>query len=179
MNRKTWINVHLFTAAFLTPFLILVAVSGGLYLLGYKGEVVRSPVALPNGASLDVSSDRLEKDVREVLEAVDTTYSFEYVKLSGSQMFTRPTSSAHYQFDMTTGELTATFNEPSLQKRLIELHKGHGPLAFKTFQKGAALGLIVVVISGFWLGITSPALSKYTWMVAGSGLLLSVALVFL
>ena len=39
MDRKLLITLHLYLSAFFAPAVILVAVSGGLYLLGVKGNV--------------------------------------------------------------------------------------------------------------------------------------------
>jgi len=34
MNRKLLVTVHLYLASFFTPAVLLVAISGGLYLIG-------------------------------------------------------------------------------------------------------------------------------------------------
>ena len=39
MNRKLIITIHLALAAFFTPILLIVGISGGLYLIGEKGEM--------------------------------------------------------------------------------------------------------------------------------------------
>jgi hypothetical protein len=68
--------------------------------------------------------------------------------------------------------LVVSFNEPSIQSKLIELHKGHGPEIFKTFQKVIAVGLMFVVLSGFWLGVSALGLRRNTLIVTGSGALI-------
>ena len=45
-----------------------------------------------------------------------------------------------------------------VQKRLIELRKGHGPMVFRTLQKLVAAGLVVVVGTGFFLGLSATGL---------------------
>ncbi|MFT7125066.1 MAG: putative iron-regulated membrane protein, partial [Candidatus Azotimanducaceae bacterium] len=65
--RRLLINVHLYLAAFLAPMLLLVAVSGGLYLLNIKGEVTREAVVMPAGSNLDTEAPTLEADVRALL----------------------------------------------------------------------------------------------------------------
>ena len=54
-------------------------------------------------------------------------FEFEYVKQKGSQLITRPTTRAFYTLDISGDEAVVHYNEPSLQKRMIELHMGHGP----------------------------------------------------
>jgi hypothetical protein len=52
---------------------------------------------------------------------------------------------------------------------MMELHMGHGPLAFKNFQKFFALGLIFIILSGLWLGLSSSRLRRRTLAAAGTG----------
>jgi hypothetical protein len=61
---------------------------------------------------------------------------------------------------------------------MIELHKGHGPGAFKTFQKIFALGLIFIMLSGLWLGISAARLRKSTLLTAAAGTVAFVILLF-
>jgi hypothetical protein len=68
--------------------------------------------------------------------------------------------------------LVVSYNEPSIQSKLIELHKGHGPGIFKTFQKVIAVGLLFVVLSGFWLGVSALGLRRTTLIATGSGAVL-------
>ncbi len=38
--RSLWVKVHLYVAAFFLPMLLVMATSGGLYLLGVTGSIV-------------------------------------------------------------------------------------------------------------------------------------------
>ncbi len=169
--------MHLYTAAVLAPVFLLVAVSGGLYLLGYKGDVAQTPIDIDPSLRLDPKSPTLKADLSSALKAAGIDFEFEYVKVAGSNLFTRPTSEPHYQFSLGKGGVSASYNEPSLQKRLIELHKGHGPGAFKTFQKLTAAGLLFVVLSGFWLGISSKGLRTPTAIATLVGAILITVLI--
>ena len=92
MTRKTLIQLHLIAAAFFTPVLLLIACSGGLYLLGYKGNVHSTPVSIPQGISIDINSTDLDATVRKLLQRLNQPSDFEYVKQKGATLFTRPTS---------------------------------------------------------------------------------------
>jgi len=61
------IELHLLFAGFMAPVFILLAASGGLYLIGNKGEFKAAPIELPAQASLDFNSPTLEADVRSFL----------------------------------------------------------------------------------------------------------------
>ena len=87
---------------------------------------------------------------------------------------TRPTSRTSYQFRYQNGTLTATRATPNLQRSLMELHKGHGPSLFTTYQKLVALALILVVLSGVWMGLASKVLRKKTGLVSLAGLVVFI-----
>ena len=167
--RSLWVKIHLYVAAFFMPMLFLMATSGGLYLVGIKGNVEQESIKLVAPATLKGDSDTLEQDIRNLLTANGIEHDFEYLKLSGNTVFTRPTSRLHYEFNL--GEITSlSRNKPDLQKSLVELHKGHGPLLFKDFQKAMAVGVLIVLLSGLWLGLSSPALRMVTTLITISGL---------
>ena len=179
MDRKLLITLHLYLAAFLAPAVLLVAISGGLYLAGVKGNVEETSIYRGSAVTLDPEASTLEADVaRALAEAGVQEYSFEYVKVSGHTLTTRPTSKHHYILKLHADAVEVIAARPSLQSRLIELHKGHGPTLFKTYQKAFAIGLALILLSGLWLGITAKRLRRPTLVTAGIGTLLFALLIF-
>jgi hypothetical protein len=175
MNRSLLITLHMYLAAFFAVFVLLVSISGGLYLLGVKGSMSRDTVYSGTGAeglsALLEDGDALRGAVVELLaEAGVDDYRFEYVKVKGNTLYTRPTSRTHYVIELGD-EISVTRSRPSLQAALMELHMGHGPGAFKTFQKFFALGLIFIIMSGLWLGLSAERLRLRTLTAAGIGVL--------
>ena len=177
-SRSFWTSFHLCVAAFLAPVVLLMAISGGLYLLGIKGNVTEIPVPLAPGASLDLAAPDLKAAVRQLLADAGIEYRFEYLKREDGTLTTRPTSRVHYVVHVGQDGIQLTRNEPDLQKRLIELHKGHGPTAFKTLQKVMAAGLLAIISTGFWLGLSDSWLRLRTAAISGAGLLLFIVLAF-
>ena len=177
--RKTLVTLHLVFAGLLTPAFLLLAVTGGNYLLGNKGSVETTMLELKSGASLNFDSETLDAEVRELLDASNIDHKFEYIKNRGSSLELRPTSKPFIRIQQSGGELIATMNKPSLQAGFMELHKGHGPKLFKTYQKIVALGLIGVVLGGFLVGILAPAYRRRTLIATGLGTVLFFALVTL
>ena len=92
---------------------------------------------------------------------------------------TRPTSRTNYVLNVTDTGVQATQVEPDLQKRLIELHKGHGPGAFKQLQRITAVGLLFAVLAGLWLGLSAAEQWRQTVIATGAGLLVGLGLAFL
>jgi hypothetical protein len=177
--RSLWVKVHLYVAAFFLPMLLAMATSGGLYLLGVKGSVDSMPVSLSVTETLSVDSDSLDSDVHELLNANGIGHDFEYIKVSGNKLITRPTSANYYELTIAENEVQTTLNRPDLIKSLVELHKGHGPLLFKDLQKLMALGLLIVLLSGFWLGASSAGLRVPTLLTTLAGLLVFLGLGFI
>ena len=176
-GRSLWTTLHFCVAAFLAPVVVLMAVSGGLYLLGIKGKVTEIPVPLEPQVTLDSGLSGLEAAVRQLLADAGVEHRFEYLKREDGTLITRPTSRVHYAVHVGQDGVRLTRNEPNLQKRLIEL-QGHGPTAFKTLQKVTAAGLVVVVSTGFWLGLSAGGLRMRMAAISAAGLLLFLVLAF-
>lgn len=178
MDRKLLIKIHMYLAAFFTPAVLLVAISGGLYLLGVKGAVEQKSIYSSSDIKIDGKSSTLKADVAALLgEAGVKDYDFAYVKVKGSKLYTRPTSAEHFVITTTASGVDVTLAKPDLQSRMIELHKGHGPTAFKTFQKVFAVGLIFMMLSGLWLGLSTTRLRRSTLLTTVAGTVVFALLV--
>ncbi len=179
MNRKTLIQIHLIAAAFFTPALVIIAISGGLYLLGIKGSVSYTEIPVPANVTFNAQANDLEAEMQTLLSQLNIEHTFEYVKVSGNTFITRPTTRTFYEIKAKEGALTVAKASPSVQKRLIELHKGHGPLLFKDFQKFMAAALLLILLTGTWLGLSATGLRTTTSISISAGLVIFVVLGFL
>jgi hypothetical protein len=178
MNRRLFITIHLYLSSFFAAAILLVAISGGLYLVGVKGEMAETTVASLPKAGRGPLEALSKAEVHGLLaDAGVEGFTFEYVRQSGKRAYTRPTSREHYVIDATGPGVNIVRREPDLQARMIELHKGHGPTAFKTFQKVFAVGMVFIILSGLWLGLTAPRLVRNTTISFGAGLALFLVLV--
>ena len=172
MARALLIKLHLYCSAFFAAAIVLVAVSGGLYLIGIKGTIEQTPVGtLATGQQLLLEPS--EAKVQAALASLGVSdFEFEYVKQKGSQLITRPTTRPFYTLDISGEDAVVRYNEPSLQKRMIELHMGHGPTAYKTYQQVFAAGMLFIILTGLWLGLSSARLRFSTAMISGTGVIL-------
>jgi len=175
--RRLLVTLHLIFAGFLTPAFLLLALTGGNYLLGNKGSFDKTPITLSADSQLDFTSASLEADVRALLKTQNIDHNFEYIRNRGTVIQLRPTSRKYIEFSQSDDGLKASWVQPSLQAGLMELHKGHGPTLFKTYQKVVALGLIGVVLGGFFVGLLSPVYRRRTIVATGLGTLVFIALV--
>lgn len=174
--RLLLIKLHLWMASFLCAILLMIAVSGGLYLFGFKGTTEATPVSAPEGSLLDAKSENLAAEVRALMISVNSDYDFEYIRQSANSLVTRPTSRTYYEIKIDAQALEITRHDPDWIKTIVELHKGHGPLLYKRFQQFTAAGLIFVLLTGLWLGLSSKGLRQQTLLAMGLGILVFVIL---
>ena len=161
--RQILITLHLLFAGFMTPAFLLLALSGGLYLIGNKGQTTAQVINLPVSATLDFKSKTLDADVRALLADAGITHQFEYVKTRGNdKIHLRPTSRRYIEINQTKDGLKAAFMTPNFQGKMIELHKGHGPKLFKLYQKFVALALLFVVFGGVLVGLLARPYRRKT-----------------
>jgi hypothetical protein len=168
--RRIMVSIHLYAAALLAPAFLLVAISGGLYMADVKGETKETPITLPQGTKFDTKSSAFEADVRSFLKAQNVDVKFEYIRVRDKNFTTRPTSRAHVAFEEKDGVLSAKYVEPSLLNAMMEIHKGHGPSAYRILAMIAGLALFFVVLGGLTIGLLSPFYRRATILssIAGS-----------
>ena len=176
--RRLLVSIHLYLASFLAPAFMLVAVSGGLYLLGNEGEISKTPIELPAGTTLDFESDDLDSQVRSLLEAQGINVSFESMRARNGSAISFPITRTHVSFQQKPGGLTAELRKPNLQFTMMELHKGHGPRLFRLYQVLVALVLFLVVLGGFAVGVISKAYRKQTLIATATGSAIFILLGF-
>ncbi|WP_128891063.1 hypothetical protein [Erythrobacter sp. HKB08] len=178
-TRNFLVLCHLWLAGLLAPLFILVATTGGAYLLGQKGEVVETPIDVPAGTVLDPESATVEADIRAIAEANGLDIDFETLRTRPGSITTRPTTRDYVSFSQgDDGTWTGTYNQPNFVYRMIELHKGHGPATFRIYQILAALSLLLVVIGGLVVGFMAPGYRKKTGYSLAGGTAVFVLLAF-
>jgi len=171
MNRALVLKVHLILSAVFIPLLLLVPLSGSLYLLGIKGDSEKTEVLT---FAADVPSAEAEKVLffRRFFEEQKIDFDFEYIKETPAELIFRPTSRDHYTAKRKDGRWTLVQVRPSLLAKLMELHKGHGPQRLKYVEAVFGIALILVLSSGLWLALSVAKYRRLTLASALSGALL-------
>lgn len=176
MPRKLLINIHLYLAAFFTPFIIIVSVSGGLDAAGIGMDTKETLVHTLENTQLDLQSENLMEEVKAALAMAEINHRFEQVRARGDSATTRPSSRVHYTLKNHNGALEITERNPSIVRVFMELHKGHGPKLFKIFEIAFGLALFFIAMSGLWLGLANRGLRKKTLVITGVGLVVFLTL---
>jgi hypothetical protein len=171
MSRKLLVTIHLALAAFFSPILIVVGISGGLYLIGEKGQIDKQEIYRGDLSGYDFSNKDRENQIRQFIQLKGIEHEFEYAKGGTRFAMTRPTSKPYLFFQLDKEELVVSKRTPNFIASIIELHKGHGPTMFKTFQKFMAVGLLIILLSGLILGLTSKLYRFKTLAISGFGLI--------
>jgi len=176
VSRRLLISLHLYLSAFFAGVVVVMALSGGLYLLGVKGDVEATMLGdFPGGRAL-LEDPSVDAVTAMLTRAGVEGFDFDYVRASGKRLYTRPTSRTYYLLEVRGDRVAVTRNQPDLQKVMIELHKGHGPTVYKTFEKLFAAGMLFIILTGVWLGLSAPRLRRPTLIAVGSGLLVFLGL---
>ena len=168
--RKYLILAHLWIAGLMAPAFALHAISGGLYLMNIKGAATTERISLPEGSALDFESATLEADVRELLKTANLKPDFEYIRNRGTVIQLRPTSKTYLEFKQTPQGLSASRVKPDTVRSMMELHKGHGPQIFKSYQKFVAVLLLLVVLGGILVGLMAKAYRRQTVVAVVAGI---------
>ncbi|PHR20446.1 MAG: hypothetical protein COA41_04580 [Sphingopyxis sp.] len=168
-TRNLLILVHLFLASFLAPSFLMVGVTGALDLAGVEPSIEDVDIILPPDTRLDPESPTLQQDIEAILAARDIHLDIESVRSRDGRMTTRPTSRTFARINQTPDGLQASLHKPGLQYALMELHKGHGPAIFKTYQIIAGIVLFLVIIGGLIVGFMARPYRRKTLGALGLG----------
>jgi hypothetical protein len=106
-----------------------------------------------------------------------TDFDFDCVITRGDTLYTRPTSRTYYGLKVDGDSVTVSRHKPNFQKRMQELHFGHGPSIYREFRKVFAVGMVFIILSGLWLGLSSSRLRRNTMISALSGAIVFFALI--
>lgn len=177
MKRENLFNIHFYLSSFFTPFLLLMAITGTFYLFGEKGSI--SKTLIQETITFNKETSKKEQ-ISQLLKKVDKDYRFEYIKDRGSSIQTRPTTREYFNFvEQSEGFFSLYKINPSFLKRIIEVHKGHGPGSLKILQKILGICLIVIIISGFLMSMRIQKRAKPFLISMGLGTLVLSLLFFL
>lgn len=174
--RKLMTYVHLSLASLFMPLLLLMPFTGAMYILGFQGEQTKAEAFRIPAVAIPTDEAEQESFFREIFKANSVDYSFSYIRGGKNEFTFRPTSRVHFVATVLDSaekpEIVFTKVEPNLMKRLIEVHKGHGPVAMRWFEVAFGLALILTTLSGLWLAWTVKPYRKATLISFGVGALI-------
>lgn len=157
------IQIHLVIAALFLPLLLMMPVTGSLYILGFKGDQTKvEAFRIQEVPPKDENAQ--EEFFRAKFKEQNLDYDFEYIRGNGKEFTFRPVTNVHYVAAIEGESLVFSQVNPTLLKRMIELHKGHGPTLMRWFEVAFGVALVLVTLSGMWLALTVPVYRKLTFV---------------
>lgn len=184
MKRATITKLHLLLAAFLFPVALMFLITGGLYTWGIKGSYVTDKVAVRLDAPLVKTEGELIALVTAQLKqrSIDLPSGEAKIKPGGTSWQFEWTGSARdVVLEPTANPRIATLKikETTWYRNLVQLHKAKGGQLFKVYAAALAIGLFVILASGFVLAWQAPALRRMANISVASGAVLFVLVVLL
>ena len=160
---------HLYIAAFLFPFIFLMALSGGLELLGVEGKTNKKLLLSINANSLDFNSPTLKQDITALFRKHGIDANIDHLKRRKNAVYTRPRYYRYYSIKVRQNRIKIYQYTPDLIKRFMTLHKGNGPTLYIIYQKIMVFGLLLILLAGLWLGLGSALTRNNTIIVFVAG----------
>lgn len=158
MSRIHIVKIHTFLATLFLPFALLLPLTGVSYLLGFKGDVVKTEAFKLVTQLPEDESEQIQMFRNTLLQH---DFTFEKMVFKDGEYIFRPTSRPYYSAKVTQeNEVTFFKNEPSLMKRLLEVHKGHGPARLRYLEIAFGIALLIISFSGLWLALSLKAYCK-------------------
>lgn len=184
IQRKTLVTIHLLVAAFLLPVAVMFFITGGLYTVGITGgyhtESIKLAVDEPLSPDLDVLLPLVKQEL--TARGAATPSGTPKIKKAGTS----------FRFEWTGSNLDVTLEptpDPAIAKlkikdtdwyrQFVQLHKAKGGELFKVYAVGLAIGLLVLLLSGYLMAWQIPRYRKQTVVATGLGVVTFVVFVFL
>lgn len=167
-------KLHLYIAAFMVPFIFLMSLSGGLQIIGIKGDTGKELIFTTSHNSLNFRSPTIQKDVETLLENIGVDTDVDHLTIKKNVIYTRPSYKTYYALKLSGNSIKVYKNTPDFIRKLMILHKGNGSGLYNFYQKILVVGLLAILSIGLWLGLASSTTRNKTILtiVAGTGLYL-------
>jgi len=167
--RVTLRRLHLYIAAFIVPFIVVMSISGGLDLLGVQGKTKKEFITSISRDDLDIKSNTLKQDVVAIFKKNGINFNFDSLRRKRNKFYTRPNYGTHYSLKLKRTKIRIYRHTPDLIRRLMSLHKGNGPDFYQFYQKLLVVGLLVILLIGLWLGLVNLNTRRNTVLVFIAG----------
>ncbi len=176
-NRTNLIKAHLFLATFIFPAVLMFLVTGGLYTWGIKGSYNTQEYSLALAEPLSKELPGLKALVEQELQQRSLAFPTGAAKIKSagdSFAFEWTGSKRDVVLEPTSNELIASLvvKETTWYRNLVQLHKAKGGQLFKIYAAFLAVGLFLVLLTGFITALQTPKYRRLAIYSSLAGLLL-------
>ncbi len=165
LPRKTLMNLHLILGSFLLPIMFMFAITGSLYTFKVTGQYETKTEVVPVNDPLEPHLESMTAFAEKLLQErglLKPTGGTGIKKAGTSWQFEWTGSRMDLIIDPTDNplEVKATFKHTTWHRLFVQLHKAKGGFAFKVLAACLGVGLISLLISGWFLGQASAEMRK-------------------
>ncbi len=130
--NKFWTKLHIFLSMFFLPLAVIYFLTGSLYLLGHRGDLIRENIKIMLDEPLSEDIDAQQDFVAEQLEARSMKVPRGPARFWFGRFFWGRLSGYHVTLQTTSesNEAQIQTNRPNLFGRLLSLHVGKGHSVF-------------------------------------------------
>lgn len=181
INRPVLMKVHVLIAVFILPVAIMFFVTGAFYTWGIKGEyettVQKLHLKIPLQEELSYLVNVVEQELNKQEVSLPTGKA-KIKKMGQSFLLEWTGSSKDVVLEPTSDPLIAQLKikNTGWHRHFVQLHKAKGGVAFKVYATILAIGLLLLLISGFIMAWQLPRLRKVTLISTMLGLIFFVAM---
>ncbi|CAA0101110.1 Uncharacterised protein [BD1-7 clade bacterium] len=167
VKRQSLMKIHVLLAAFILPAALMFFVTGALYTWGVKGSYDTDTYTITLQQPLQPNLNQLLPIAKQQLAdkgLSEPTGNAGVKKLGTSFAFSWSGSNRDMSIAPTANPLKArvAIKDTSLYRHFVQLHKAKGGVAFKVYAAFFAVGLLVILLSGFVMAWQTPKLKKLT-----------------
>ena len=179
MNRQKLIEMHLIFGSFLIPVVTMFAITGALYSFKITGnyETKKSEIEIPQAVSPDL--DQLVIIARKFISEnslAEPSGNPSIKKMGQVWQLEWTGSRLDFLLEPTDNplKLSVSIKQTTWHRFFVQLHKAKGGYAFKLLAAVAAFGLILLLVSGWFMAQFNPKYKKIRLIAFLSGLLVFV-----
>lgn len=181
INRITLIKVHLILASFSLPIFLLYLISGFLYTLGIKGHIHKTEIPIHLEQSINDDILQAEQIVATALQQTEFSLpagppTLKHKKGHSEVRWNRMSQSFTLRFKVGDTSALLVVRQRDLLTQIMRIHRAESGKGFKAFSATMVLALCLVLISGFYMALSSHKLGKISLIAVGCGLLVFIAL---
>lgn len=184
IKRITLIQIHLILASFSLPIFLLYLASGFLYTFNFKGHIQKTEIPIDLEQSINDDLLQVEQIVTKALQKTEfslpsSTPTLKHKKGHSEVRWNRMSQSFTLQFKAGTNSALLVIRQRDLLTQIMRIHRAESGKGFKVLTLTMVLSLCLVLVSGFYMALSSSKLGKISLIAAGCGLLVFIGILSL
>jgi len=168
-------------ASFSLPIFLLYLTSGLLYTLNIKGHVHKTEIPINLEHSISDDLFQVEQIATTALQQTEFSLprhapTLKHKKGQSEVRWNRMSQSFTLRFKAGSKFALMVIRQRDLLAQIMRIHRAESGKGFKLLSSVMVLALCLVLLSGFYMALSSSKLGKMSLIAAGCGLLVLIGL---